>query len=105
MIIDPGNSGVGKSNTNAANSNKIGKSQADNAAKTANSDNSSPNPGDSVSLSSKGQALGKLAQAVSLAPDVDTDKVARIQQQIADGSYQLNSNKIAEGMLTQDSLF
>lgn len=105
MIIDPGNPGLNKSNTATSGGSKLNPSQAAAKATVNPGDNAAKSSTDSVSLSSKGQALGKLEQAVYQSSDVDTDKVARIQQAIADGSYQADSKNIAERMLSQDSLF
>lgn len=105
MIIDPGNPGLNKSNTATSGGSKLNQPQATSTATAKAGDNAVKSSTDSVSLSSKGQALGKLEQAVYQSSDVDTDKVARIKQAIADGSYQADSGTIAERMLSQDSLF
>lgn len=64
---------------------------ADKAATTA------PASTDSVRLSSQGQAM---ANAVSgSGATFDTKKVERIKMAIADGQFQVNSEKIADGLL------
>lgn len=105
MIIDPGNTGFNKSNSATSGGNKL--SQSQDAPKATGNASESPAKAnsDSVSLSSKAQALGKLEQAVQQSADVDEAKVARVKQAIAEGQYKADSATIAERMLSQDSLF
>ena len=87
-INDPikGNNGLPAANTPAANT-----KNAEKAASTV------PASTDSVRLSSQGQAM---ASAVGNSNGVfDTKKVERIKLAIADGQFQVNSEKVAEGLL------
>lgn len=77
--------GLPATNTPAAGANK-------GAERTA----SAPAPTDSVRLSSQGQAM---AGAVGAAAVFDTKKVERIKMAIADGQFQVNSEKVADGLL------
>ncbi len=58
-----------------------------------------------VSLSSQAQTLNRLESSIQTVDDVDSDRVAAIQKAIADGSFEINAERIAENMLSQDELF
>lgn len=58
-----------------------------------------------VSLSSRAQLMSKLASQLSSTPEVDADRVAEIRKAIAEGSYKMNAEHIAERMLDQDGQF
>ena len=67
------------------------------SAKNAEKANSAAPAGtDSVRLSSQGQAM---AAAASNSGVFDTKKVERIKLAIADGQFQVNSEKVADGLL------
>ncbi|NHN39467.1 flagellar biosynthesis anti-sigma factor FlgM [Pseudomaricurvus alcaniphilus] len=58
-----------------------------------------------VSLSTQARLLHKLESQISSSPDVNSDRVADIKRAIAEGSYQINPERIAERMLEQDDQF
>ena len=58
-----------------------------------------PQQGDNVSLSDKAKNLKDLEASIKSQPDVDKEKVERIKAAIADGSYSVNSEKVAQKML------
>ncbi|MGI4842028.1 MAG: flagellar biosynthesis anti-sigma factor FlgM [Janthinobacterium lividum] len=83
------NPGLQPTNTNGA-----ANARADKAATTAATTQVAT---DSVRLSSQGQAM---ANAVGGNNQVfDTKKVERIKMAIADGQFQVNSEKVADGLL------
>lgn len=68
---------------------------AKNAEKAASA---APASTDSVRLSSQGQAMAA-SSASSSTGVFDTKKVERIKLAIADGQFQVNSEKVADGLL------
>ena len=63
----------------------------------------SSNSQDSVVISPEAHSLKQLESIVKNTPDVDTAKVEKIRLSIADGSYTIDSEKIAEKMLSLDN--
>ncbi|MFC0253149.1 flagellar biosynthesis anti-sigma factor FlgM [Massilia consociata] len=90
-----GNPGLQPTNANGANNARgADKAAANTAASTAATNQAAT---DSVRLSSQGQAM---ANAVGSNNQVfDTKKVERIKMAIADGQFQVNSEKVADGLL------
>ncbi len=77
------------------------------AAKSGGGDapaQSPSNKGDTVQLSSTAQALQNVEKKLADTPDVDSDRVAQLRQEIESGSYQVNAERVAEKMLSFDNL-
>lgn len=64
------------------------------SAKTVNADRS-----DTVSLTSAAEQIQSLQQVVADSPIVDADRVASLKAAIADGSYVVDSAKVAQNLL------
>lgn len=60
---------------------------------------SQPEADANVKLSAEAQSLTQLETQLKAAPDVDSDKVNALRAAIADGSYQINAERVAEKLL------
>jgi negative regulator of flagellin synthesis FlgM len=64
---------------------------------------SAPQPSvDSVNITDSARRLFALAQAVQDSPDVDTERVAELQQAIGNGQYTINPDRIADRLLQME---
>ena len=54
---------------------------------------------DAVSLSQESKAIGQLHQSMAAEPSFDSAKVAAIKEAIANGSYTVDPEKLAENMV------
>lgn len=59
--------------------------------------------GESVSLSAEAKQLSSLTAGLKDLPVVDSDKVSRLKQAIADGSYKVDSQKVADKLMAFES--
>ncbi|HZJ92004.1 MAG TPA: flagellar biosynthesis anti-sigma factor FlgM [Thiopseudomonas sp.] len=55
--------------------------------------------GESVQLSKDARQLQNLSAKIADMPSIDSEKVAQLKQAIADGSYQVDSQRVASKML------
>lgn len=60
--------------------------------------------GDSVRLSKEALSLKKLEDNIAKAPVVDQDRVASLKAAIADGSYKIDPERLAERILGAEGL-
>ncbi len=64
---------------------------------------SAPQPSvDSVNITDSARRLSALAQAVQDAPEVDTLRVAALQQSIGNGQYAINAERIADRLIQME---
>lgn len=57
-----------------------------------------------VSLSSQAQLLSKLESKIQSTPAVNSERIAEIRLALANGTYEINAERIASRMLEQDRL-
>lgn len=63
-------------------------------------DSGSTKSADSVQLTDTAARLSELQAEVAAASGVDIERVDAIRQQIADGSYQVDADRIADALMT-----
>ena len=59
-------------------------------------------PADSVQLTDTAARLAELQAEVASVDGVDIERVEAIRQQIADGSYQVDADRIADALMTME---
>ena len=64
---------------------------------------SAPQPSvDSVNITDSARRLFALAQAVQEAPEVDSERVAALQNAIGNGQYTINPDRVADRLLQME---
>ena len=84
--------------TDKADKAKAGGAQKGNAAALQNGDLGATK----VDLSPRAQEMKKIKEAALAAPDVNEEKVARLQKLIDDGKYNVSSKDIADKMVDEE---
>jgi len=59
---------------------------------------------DSVAITAMAQGIKKAFESSSSGSIVDVDRVAAVKKALADGSYQINAERIAEKMIQYEKL-
>ncbi len=73
------------------------------AARGGKTDAGAASGADRVTLSGDAKLVSQAAREANEAPEVRTEKVAALKAQVAAGTYQPDSKKIAEKLLTMES--
>ncbi|EGQ7849919.1 flagellar biosynthesis anti-sigma factor FlgM [Vibrio parahaemolyticus] len=69
------------------------------ATSSATESNKAPAQQDAVSLSQQSKAVSKLQKDMAASPAYDSAKVAAIKEAIANGSYRVDPEKLADNMI------
>ncbi|EKO3557326.1 flagellar biosynthesis anti-sigma factor FlgM [Vibrio metschnikovii] len=69
------------------------------ASSTSSAARSQSSQQDAVSLSTQGKAIGEMHSEMAATPSFDTAKVAAIKEAIANGSYVVDAEKLADNMI------
>lgn len=69
------------------------------ALSTSSAARSQSSQQDAVSLSTQGKAIGEMHSEMAATPSFDTAKVAAIKEAIANGSYVVDAEKLADNMI------
>jgi negative regulator of flagellin synthesis FlgM len=64
----------------------------------------SPEKNDSIAITAMAQGIKKAFELSSSATIVDVDRVAAVKKALADGSYQINAERIAKKMIQYEKL-
>ncbi len=75
---------------------KVGDKQS--VAKSGGGASSTPGT-EQIAISSKAKDIQKATEVVSASPDIRTEKVERIKNEIAKGEYRISSDDLAEKVL------
>ena len=103
MVIDfnrpnnPLNAPSGRGNVQS--NERAASSQQGQASEAPKSGAASGNTSDTVQLSPEAQRLQQAADKLNDQPAVDQARVAKLKEAIADGSYQVDSQRVAAKML------
>ncbi len=77
---------------------KLGKQEP---AAGSNESSQRINPSDQVNLSGKAKELAELKQVIQEMPEIRTDKVEALKKSIQEGSYKVDSFKVAGKILEE----
>lgn len=80
---------------------KVYSEQSRAAKSTVQTTKSEARKQDQIELSSRGQELGQVLNQIRQMPDVRTDRLAQLKEQIARGTYRVDSQTLAQDLMGQ----
>ena len=92
------------SNRAQVRSNQAGNTAPDNSASPDSNKSSANSSADRLTLTNTASRMRDIEQKLSSASPVDTDRVQQMQSAIANGQYQVNPERIADKMMSFESL-
>lgn len=73
------------------------------AISSSSSESQASLSGDTVTVSTTARNLTSLQQVIKDTPDIDTNRVATVQQALSSGQYKIDAGKIADRMIQLES--
>ena len=103
MVIDFSRLNSAPPLTGSTRSQEAGSATQAAPAKTPEQTVASAPSGESLHLSQEAQQLQKISDSLRDQPAVDKNRVAELKQAIADGSYKVDSNRVAGKLLNMEA--
>lgn len=102
MVIDINSNGISNAQARARAQSQQAADRTDTAASKAPQNTLAAD--EQVQLSSQASTMQRVEAKIQSMPDVDMDKVERIKQQIANGEFAVNADRIAGKLLQEEIL-
>ncbi|MDX1458177.1 MAG: flagellar biosynthesis anti-sigma factor FlgM [Marinobacter sp.] len=101
MSVDFNGIGPGQVNTQKTTADKASAPKTQSPSEQAQAQAQSAR-GDSVKLSSQAKEMKQLEQRLNSYPETDDARIEQIKSALADGSYKIDAEKLAQKMLEMD---
>lgn len=96
--------GRNRSDVASSQSNKTTKTNAVAPASSENNNTNNVSTEDTVSITSEASRILELQNSLTDAPDIDLEKVEAIKQEIADGNYPIDHERIASNLIDLEKI-